>query len=131
MFKSFFHKKKKLEKVELAETLSQQEKNSLYQQVNNLKSRLQSVQGDRRIVILNDLAESYRKLHEVDQAIYYFEASLQEKEQFGAAYNGLLKLYEVKRKEAAINKNDADIQKWVAKMEYLLAVSKRVMRSNM
>ena len=72
----------------------------------------------------------YVQLKQPDQAIEAYESSLKIKEQFGDAYNALLNLYEEKRKAAAVAKDDSAIEKWVGKTNDLLALSKRVMRSN-
>ena len=51
------------------------------------------------------------------------------REQFGPAYNGLLSLYNDKLKTAAQAQDDAGIQRWTTRLDDLLALSKRVMRS--
>ncbi|MFT8823840.1 MAG: hypothetical protein ABF830_11760, partial [Liquorilactobacillus satsumensis] len=72
---------------------------------------------------------AYIKLNQKDAAIAAFEASLENNEHFGTTYNSLLNLYEIKRKEAAKNGKDVEIQKWVTKTEELLKMSKHIMRS--
>jgi len=87
--------------------------------------------GDIDLAQLYDqLGENDVKLGAIDDAISAFEMSLETKEQFGTAYNNLLNLYEIKRKESAQEKNNEGIQKWITKTDNLLAISKRVMKSN-
>lgn len=113
--------KKELTPSEIQETNSQ---------INDLENKLETLTGDEKINYLNQLGKLYEKLNKTDDAIKYFEESIAEKEQFGDAYNGLLNLYEIKRKEAAYNKNDEDIQKWVSKIDKLMDISKKVLKSN-
>jgi len=44
--------------------------------------------------------------------------------------NFIIKFTEIKRKESAQEKNNEGIQKWITKTDNLLAISKRVMKSN-
>lgn len=114
-----------------------QEKELTSSEIEEIKSRIklledsvEGLSGDSKIDSLNELGKLYQKLEKKDEAIKYFEESLDEKEQFGDAYNGLLNLYEMKRKEAAFNKDDDAIQKWVTKTDNLMAISKKVLKSN-
>ncbi|WP_424320997.1 hypothetical protein ACPD8N_01185 [Lacticaseibacillus chiayiensis] len=84
---------------------------------------------EKRHLLYNQLGAVQVKLGNDAAAITAYEASIQDKEEFGDAYNALLNLYEAQRKQAAKAKNDDDIQKWVSKTDALLDMSKRVMRS--
>ncbi|MFC6180586.1 hypothetical protein [Lactiplantibacillus daowaiensis] len=126
-------KKKHAEKVspvETTPTLSTEETEQLKVECKTLVGQVDSITGDDRINMLNHIGMINEKLDQLDDAIAYFEMSLKEKEQFGDAYNGLLRLYEEKRKQAAYGKDDDGIQKWVTKMDDLMSISKRVLKSN-
>lgn len=124
------HAEKKVSVEETVPTLSSEEVSQLKTESESLTSQLDSVTGDDRINTLNRLGTINEQLDELDTAIGYFETSLKEKEQFGDAYNGLLRLYEEKRKQAAYDKDDDGIQKWLTKMDDLMSISKRVLKSN-
>jgi len=124
------HAEKKVSVEEAVPTLSSEEVSQLKTESESLTSQLDSVTGDDRINTLNRLGTINEQLDELDTAIGYFETSLKEKEQFGDAYNGLLRLYEEKRKQAAYDKDDDGIQKWLTKMDDLMSISKRVLKSN-
>lgn len=111
-------------------TLSDEEKNKLKTNISELNEKLVSVETtDERADILNKLGTLNQKLGEFDEAIKNYEESLKIKETFGPAFDGLTKLYNEKRKEAAYNKDDEKIQYWVKKTDDLLAQSKKIMRS--
>lgn len=86
--------------------------------------------AESRIVILNDLGQACVELGLTDEAIGHYEASMSLREQFGPAYNNLLSLYNDKLREAAAARDDDGIQRWTGKLDDLMALSKRVMRSN-
>lgn len=126
-----FKKKKSESKEEPQEKeLTSSEIEEINSRIKLLEDSVEGLSGDSKIDSLNELGKLYQKLKKKDEAIKYFEESLDEKEQFGDAYNGLLNLYEVKRKEAAFNKDDDAIQKWVSKTDNLMAISKKVLKSN-
>lgn len=130
MFGNLFKKKAKKPVEDTKVELTDEEKEKLNSKIASLKSDLKGKSGDEKISTLNELGSAYEKLNNLDESIKYYEDSLDEKEQFGDAYNALLRLYEEKRKEAAYQKNDDDIQKYVGKMDGLMSISKRVLKSN-
>lgn len=131
MFGNLFKKKVKEAPVELQKIeLSDEDKRDLEDRVATIKTELKESNGDKKIQLLNEWGAIEEKLNDLDLAIDYFEQSLDEKEQFGDAYNALLRLYEEKRKAAAYDKDDDGIQKWVTKIDGLMAISKRVLKSN-
>ncbi|MDD9150289.1 MULTISPECIES: tetratricopeptide repeat protein [unclassified Sporolactobacillus] len=135
MFKGLFKKRNshvpKKEENQTPETKPARDPEELKQELHHLQQQLRQAEDGDKITILNNLGQIYQELGDADQAIQYFEKSLAEKEQFGSAYNGLLFLYDRKRQEAARAKNDDEIQKWVSKMDRLVDMSKRVMRSSL
>lgn len=87
---------------------------------------VETVQADR----LDRLADEAHQRGEIDLAIESYEKSLATLERFGSAYNGLLNLYNVKLSESAHAKDNAAIQHWTTKLDQLMDLSKRIMRSN-
>ena len=85
---------------------------------------------ESRIAVLNELGQACAELGLTDEAITHYEASMALREQFGPAYNGLLELYNTKLREAATLKDDDGIGRWTTRLDDLMALSKRVMRSN-
>ncbi len=78
---------------------------------------------------LDKLADEAQSRGETDQAIAYYEESLAVLERFGPAYNGLLTLYNTKLSESAHAKDNAAIEGWTSKLDQLMDLSKRIMRS--
>ncbi|MFT3944797.1 MAG: hypothetical protein QM705_13375 [Ancrocorticia sp.] len=78
---------------------------------------------------LDKLADEAQGRGEIDQAIAYYEESLAVMERFGPAYNGLLTLYNTKLSESAHAKDNAAIEGWTRKLDQLMDLSKRIMRS--
>lgn len=60
----------------------------------------------------------------MDQAIAYYEKSLDEDKQLGKAYTDLLKLYNLKRQEAAAAKDDANLVGTELNKSYIEVVGK-------
>ena len=79
---------------------------------------------------LDLLADEAQRSDDADLAIEYYEQSLATLERFGPAYNGLLGLYNAKLSESAHAKDNAAIERWTAKLDQLMDLSKRIMRSN-
>lgn len=130
MFGLFNKKKSESKEKPQEKELTPSEIEEFNSKIKLFEDSVEGLSGDSKIESLNELGKLYQKLGKKDEAIKYFEESLDEKEQFGDAYNGLLNLYEVKRKEAAFNKDDDAIQKWVSKTDNLMAISKKVLKSN-
>lgn len=128
LFGSNSDSKKNVPKQEMQ--LTDEEKGLIETSITELNAQLDSaVSDDEKADILNNLGIQNQKIGNNDEAIKNFEESLKIKEAFGPAFDGLTKLYNEKRKEAAFNKNDAQIQYWVKKTDDLLAQSKKIMRS--
>jgi tetratricopeptide (TPR) repeat protein len=127
----FGFKKKKPEKREIVQELTPEEIDGLKNQVADLTNTIDTLPEVEKPKRYEELGAVYVKLGQTDDAIDAYETSLKLKEQFGDAYNALLNLYEIKRKEAAMARDDSEIQKWVTKTDTLLDMSKRVLRSNM
>lgn len=76
----------------------------------------------------NELAQCYQELNDIDQAILYYEKGIDENKSLGKNYNELLKLYNVKRRQAAEMKNQEELQVYLNKIDELMQLSKDVIR---
>lgn len=129
----FFKKRDKPQ--EPAEATAEQaigpaQREQLEARVAALQSELANASPDRQPELLNQLGQARTDLGDTDGAIEFYQQSLAVKEQFGEAYNALLNLYNIKLKQGAHAKDNAAIQLWSGKLDELMAMSKRVMRSN-
>jgi tetratricopeptide (TPR) repeat protein len=68
------------------------------------------------------------QLQETDQAIHYYEKSIEENHTLGKAYTDLVKLYNIKRKEAAQAKDDEMLQIYLSKIDRLMQMTKDEIR---
>lgn len=109
--------------------LTDSDKKMLTDEIDQLNRKIASSETYSKADDLTKLGQDYQKMGKVDDAIYAYEKSLKCKEDFGPAFDGLLKLYDIKRQEAAYDKNNDEIQKWLNKSDELTALSKKIMRS--
>lgn len=126
----FFKKKTKPAQTEVAVEKEPRASSDpvLQEQVEQLKQRLETAEGDLRIATLNELGSKLFALEKIDEAISFYEMSIQENRTLGKAYTDLLKLYNVKRKEAAEQNDDEQLQKYLNKIDDLMKLSKDVIR---
>jgi tetratricopeptide (TPR) repeat protein len=129
---SFLTKKKKDKKdnePEIKEpVINEEQKNELYKQIKELEENLSISSAEDRIKSLNTLGDIFFQLQETDQAIQYYEKSIEENRTLGKAYTNLVKLYNIKRKEAAWAKDDEKLQHYLNKMDMLLKMTKDEIR---
>ncbi|MCB4993306.1 tetratricopeptide repeat protein [Streptococcus mutans] len=129
----FFKKKddKNRKSVETVEeiTLSEKAKAELLKKIADGKALVNndSEKSDE------DLAKSYEQmglwyaeLNEVDTAITNLEMSLDKKLSMGAGYKKLMSLYNAKRAEAARNKDNDAIDYYMAKMDEMRNIAKKL-----
>lgn len=129
----FFKKKddKNRKSVETVEeiTLSEEAKAELLKKIADGKALVNndSEKSDE------DLAKSYEQmglwyaeLNEVDTAITNLEMSLDKKLSMGAGYKKLMSLYNAKRAEAARNKDNDAIDYYMAKMDEMRNITKKL-----
>lgn len=100
----------------------------LQERVEELKQELEAATGVLRTDILNELGSKLFVLQQTDAAIQYYERSIQENRSLGKAYTDLLKLYNIKRKEAVSHNNDEQLQEYLNKIDDLMKLSKDVIR---
>ncbi|BDR61176.1 tetratricopeptide repeat protein [Lactobacillus xylocopicola] len=123
-------KEPEVEKISAAETKKITDKiTKLTEQLNDETTAGTAVVKKQKAVMLTELGQCYQELSQVDKAIAAYEKSLKCSEDFGPAFDGLLKLYDVKRQAAAYAKDNSEIQKWLNKSDELTALSKKIMRS--
>lgn len=95
----------------------------------SLNKSLEQLQSEpTNTEILNNIASIYMDLNKNDEAISYYEKSLQIKPTLGKASTNLLKLYNAKRKEAALLKDDKLIQFYLDKIDNLMKINKETMK---
>ena len=75
--------------------------------------------------LLSDLPPEER-----NQAIKYYEESLELCKQHGKASTDLMKLYNKKRQEAAEAKDDEKVKEYMDKVQNLMQMSKDMIRGN-
>lgn len=104
--------------------------NSLEKELSQLKEQLSISTNDNKIALLNKLGEVCTKLNKIDDAISYYEQSLTEYPSLGKASTNLLKLYNIKRKEASLSKDDKLIQLYLNKIDDLMKLNKETMKKS-
>lgn len=102
----------------------------LKESAEKLKEELQNSEGNERINTLNKIGDIYYKISDYDEAAKYYEESLNLHKAIGKAYTNLLNIYNAKRKEAAVNKDDEQIQYYLVKIDEMMKISKDVVRGN-
>jgi tetratricopeptide (TPR) repeat protein len=129
---SFLTKKKKDKKdnePEIKEpVINEEQKNELYKQIKELEENLLISSAEDRIKCLNTLGDIFFQLQDTDQAIQYYEKSIEENRTLGKTYTNLVKLYNIKRKEAAWAKDDEKLQHYLNKIDMLLKMTKDEIR---
>ena len=100
----------------------------LIKEANSLSSTINSVLGDDRIKVLNEIGGLYFQAGKIDDAIKYYEISVKENKSLGKAYTDLIKLYNIKMKEAIRKKDDEKMKYYMDKTDELLKLSKDVIR---
>lgn len=124
----FFKKKDtpKEVKEEVIENLDE-----LLQEANTLIEVLDTLQDEKRIEALDQIGICYFKAKQYDKAEEYLEQSLHEKKAVAQGYRTLLNLYNIRRKEAAIAKDNQRLQYYLDKIDEMMRISKEVLRSNL
>jgi tetratricopeptide (TPR) repeat protein len=124
-----FLTKKKEDKPQIKDpAISEVQKIEIYKQIKELEEKLLISSPEDRIKSLNTLGEMFFQLQETDQAIHYYEKSIEENHTLGKAYTDLVKLYNIKRKEAAQAKDDEMLQIYLSKIDRLMQMTKDEIR---
>ena len=126
-----FFKKEKSQDESLKQQermISPAEREKLGSEAMALEKEIKEKTGSERIGILNQLGECYFQMQDYDRAIDWFEKSLEEDASLGKAHTSLMKLYNIKRREAAQKKDGNEVQMYLDKMDKLTNLSKDSMR---
>ena len=103
---------------------------SLEKEFIQLKKQLSTSNDNNIIEILNKLGEVCTNLNKIDDAISYYEQSLKKQPTLGKASTDFLKLYNIKRKEASLAKDDNLIQFYLEKIDNLMKLNKETMKKS-
>lgn len=95
-----------------------------------LKEELKNCDETKKVMLLNEIGGIYYKILDYDNAVIYYEESLNIEKTIGKAYTNLLNIYNIKRKEAAVNKDDEKLQYYLNKIDDMMKISKDVVRGN-
>ncbi|MGX7151174.1 hypothetical protein [Enterococcus ureasiticus] len=128
MFDFLKKKKTSIVKTEVAESLTENQKNDLRKEISRLTAEINELE-----LADSALAEKYEEvglllaqLDEIDQAISTLEKSQSYKNSIGSGYKKLMSLYNQKRAEAARSGDDAGIEQWMNKMDDMRQIAKKV-----
>lgn len=134
---SFFKKKKveinknnnsnniKMEMIQIDKEIDKEEVLNLIEQK---KKVLEESTENKEIELLNEIAENYFKISELDLAIEFYEKSLNKNKKIGKVSTELMNLYNLKRKEASLEKNDKKVAEYMEKINELMQLSKDSLR---
>lgn len=120
--------KKKKEKAAKEEAVPEISREELLKKAEAIQKELPDLSGEERNKALNELGSLYFEAEETDKAIRAYETSLSESKALGKAYTDLLKLYNIKRREASEAKDDAKMKEYMDKIDGLMKMSKDVIR---
>lgn len=123
----FFFKKKEKKKEEEAPAVNTEE---LVAQAETKIKELEGKEGNDRVPLLNEIGSLFTQAGETDQAIHYYEESLEICKQHGKASTDLMKLYNKKRQQAAEAKDDEKVKEYMDKVQSLMQMSKDMIRGN-
>ncbi len=125
-----FFKKKEKKQEKAASVKEVCSKEELIKQAEAKIKDLETLSGDERVAVLNEIGSLFTQAEEVDQAIRFYEESLEICKQHGKASTDLMKLYNKKRQEAAQAKDDEKVKEYMDKVQSLMQMSKDIIRGN-
>lgn len=126
----FFKNKTKNKSMgfEKSQGMSEKEQQTLSETATQLQNKLESSSQPEKVRVLNELGGIFFQLNDIDNAIKYYEMSIAANRSLGKAHADLLKLYNLKRKQAAELKDEATIQVYLDKMDDLMKLTKDEIR---
>jgi Tfp pilus assembly protein PilF len=123
----FFKKKEKKEEKKETPVVNKEE---LIASAEEKIKELEQLSEDEQVQTLNEIGSLFTQAEETDQAILYYERSLEICKQHGKASTDLMKLYNKKRQEAAEAKDDEKVKEYMDKVQALMQMSKDMIRGN-
>jgi tetratricopeptide (TPR) repeat protein len=123
-----FFKRKKKPSEDLKSAKLEVNNEQIMQEVEILLPKLEKAEDTDRIDVLNKLGSLYFQLNEIDKSIAYYETSISENKTLGKAFTDLVKLYNIKRKEAAAEKDSEKVQLYLNKSDDLMKLTKDSIR---
>lgn len=108
--------------------VTQIDKKEVLNLIEQKKKLLKESTENREIELLNEIAEEYFKISELDLAIEFYEKSLNKNKKIGKASTELMNLYNLKRKEASLDKDDKKVTEYMEKINGLMQLSKDSLR---
>ncbi|PWU66715.1 tetratricopeptide repeat protein [Gracilibacillus dipsosauri] len=126
----FFKRNKKENNVK-SEVQKEVKKEHLTEQIDNYLSKLEKNESEDPTHILNMLGSLYFEKEDYDNAIKYYEESIEQRKTLGKAFTDLVKLYNIKRKEASQEGDREKVQVYLQKSDDLMKLTKDTIRGNM
>ncbi|WP_019552330.1 tetratricopeptide repeat protein [Propionispira raffinosivorans] len=124
----FWNNNKKKQEVPVIEMVEVADIEKLKEKIESLETDLTAALGKDRIVCLNALGSACMEIKDTEKAIRYYEMSLEEDTVFSKACTDLMSLYNIKRREAAVAKDDEQLQLYLNKIDNLMQTTKTIMR---
>lgn len=124
-FKNLFKTETKKTEVILTEPHNNE---IINEEIKKLEIELEGAEKKNRENILIKLGNNYFDLNDASKAIEYYELVIKEFPEADKPRMNLLKLYNIKRKEAAKNKDDDMIQFYLNKIDGIMQLNKEIMR---
>ncbi|WP_017471386.1 tetratricopeptide repeat protein [Amphibacillus jilinensis] len=126
-----FFKRKKQEQQPKTEEQQMVKKEDLLEEIEICQNKLASNNDEDHVPLFNRLGSLYFELEDYDQSIRYYEQSIEQNKVMGKAFTDLVKLYNIKRKQAS-SENDRDgVQYYLQKSDELMKLTKDTIRGNM
>lgn len=127
---AFFKRKNKEDNVKLKDN-QEVNKSDLLAQIDQYLLKIKNDEAENQPELLNKLGELYFKIADYDHAIMYYEKSLEQDKKMGNAFTDLVKLYNLKRKEASAEGDKEKVQEYLKKSDDLMKLTKDTIRGNM
>ncbi|MGN8648139.1 tetratricopeptide repeat protein [Gracilibacillus sp. HCP3S3_G5_1] len=126
-----FFKKKKRDNDPKTEQQQQVKKEHLSEQIEEYLIKLENGENEDQIHLLNMLGSLYFEIEDYDNAIKYYEKSIDQNKALGKAFTDLIKLYNIKRKQASKEGDREKVQEYLQKSDDLMKLTKDTIRGNM
>lgn len=123
----FFGKKKAKEAAEVTPAVSV-DKEQIIKNAEAKAKELESLAGEARVPVLNELGNLYFQATELEKAAKFYEESLETKREMGKTYTNLMSIYNKLRQQAAKNKDDEKMNYYMSKVQDMMQMSKDMLR---